>query len=271
MDSRHVGTELRGARERRGLTLRQVAASTRIPVSALEALEAGLVSKLPGGIFSRAFVRAYAVEVGLDPEEAVRDFVEQFRVDAVTYGSPLVQDTHAEGASLDAEFRPWPGLMVLGAVAAAGLIATTLVVLWWRGSVAASASEETPRPFAASAAEPTPPPAAPLRSSASGATAPPAPSPASAATTPAAGVRLTIAPEGPCWVRVTADGREVFSGLLDKGASETHDAKQTLVLTVGDAAACRVTLNGRPARTLGRPGQVVTVRVTPADVQTFWP
>ena len=47
--------------------------------------------RLPGGIFSRAFVRGYAQEVGLDPEETVRDFVEQFPVEAVTYGSPLVE------------------------------------------------------------------------------------------------------------------------------------------------------------------------------------
>ena len=61
------GGKLRLARERRGISLRQIAASTKISVGALEALERNDVSKLPGGIFSRAFVRSYAVEVGLDP------------------------------------------------------------------------------------------------------------------------------------------------------------------------------------------------------------
>lgn len=70
------GGKLRLARERRGISLRQIAATTKISAAALEALERNDVSKLPGGIFSRAFVRSYAVEVGLDPDETVREFLQ---------------------------------------------------------------------------------------------------------------------------------------------------------------------------------------------------
>jgi cytoskeletal protein RodZ len=73
------GGRLRQARERRGVSLRQIAASTKISVTALEALERNDVSRLPGGIFSRAFVRSYAIEVGLDPEQTVREFLERFQ------------------------------------------------------------------------------------------------------------------------------------------------------------------------------------------------
>ena len=72
------GGKLRQARERRGISLRQIAAITKISAAALEALERNDTSKLPGGIFSRAFVRSYAVEVGLDPEQTVREFLERF-------------------------------------------------------------------------------------------------------------------------------------------------------------------------------------------------
>ena len=61
------GARLRDARERRGMSLRQIANTTKIAVSVLEALERNDISKLPGGIFCRAFVRSYASEVGLDP------------------------------------------------------------------------------------------------------------------------------------------------------------------------------------------------------------
>src|ERR1700737_4625346 len=74
----NLGARLREARERRGISLRQIANATKISMSALEALERNDVSRLPGGIFSRAFVRSYAVEVGLDPDEAIRDFIAQF-------------------------------------------------------------------------------------------------------------------------------------------------------------------------------------------------
>jgi len=72
------GGKLRQARERRGVSLRQIAASTKISSAVLEALERNDVSRLPGGIFTRAFVRSYAAEVGLDPEETVREFLARF-------------------------------------------------------------------------------------------------------------------------------------------------------------------------------------------------
>src|SRR5512135_3642351 len=72
------GGRLRQAREARGMSLAQIAASTKISTMALEALERNDVSRLPGGLFSRAFVRAYAREVGLDPERAVEQFVARF-------------------------------------------------------------------------------------------------------------------------------------------------------------------------------------------------
>lgn len=75
------GKRLREARERRGVSLRQIAERTKVSVAALEALERNDQRRLPGGIFSRALVRSYAAEVGLDPEEAVRDFVECFNLE----------------------------------------------------------------------------------------------------------------------------------------------------------------------------------------------
>src|SRR3954462_7634635 len=73
------GGKLRQAREGLGISLRQIAASTKISAASLEALERNDISKLPGGIFSRAFVRSYAVEVGLDPDETVKEFLARFQ------------------------------------------------------------------------------------------------------------------------------------------------------------------------------------------------
>jgi transcriptional regulator with XRE-family HTH domain len=64
---------LRSERERRGITLEAIAESTKIRRSILLALETGDLSKLPGGIFQRAFVRAYAEAVGLAPDELLTE------------------------------------------------------------------------------------------------------------------------------------------------------------------------------------------------------
>ena len=60
------GAFLRTARERRGLTIQQIASETRIPWRHLDALEQGNLEALPSGLYRRAEVRAYADAVGLD-------------------------------------------------------------------------------------------------------------------------------------------------------------------------------------------------------------
>src|SRR5215203_903067 len=74
----NFGSRFRHAREHAGLTLRDIADSTKLPPTVLKALEENRISHLPGGLFRRAIIRAYAGEVGLDGESMVRAFVEQY-------------------------------------------------------------------------------------------------------------------------------------------------------------------------------------------------
>lgn len=69
------GLELQRARERRGLSLDELAEHTKISGSLFAGLERGDLSRWPSGIFRRAFVRSYAQAVGLDAEETVRRFL----------------------------------------------------------------------------------------------------------------------------------------------------------------------------------------------------
>ena len=66
------GESLRRARERRGLSARQVADVTKLSPIAIKKLESGSFSGLPGGIYLRAMVRAYAELLELDPEDVVQ-------------------------------------------------------------------------------------------------------------------------------------------------------------------------------------------------------
>jgi hypothetical protein len=72
-----LGSYLRRERERRGLTLRTISESTKVSVALLEGLEADDISRWPGGIFRRAFVRSYAQCVGLDADDVFRRFERQ--------------------------------------------------------------------------------------------------------------------------------------------------------------------------------------------------
>src|SRR6185295_9093933 len=98
------GGKLRDARERRGISLRQIANVTKISIGALEALERNDISRLPGGIFSRAFVRSYANEVGLDPDATIQDFIAAFPHDAAAAGH-LTSDTVEDPVSVENDRR----------------------------------------------------------------------------------------------------------------------------------------------------------------------
>src|SRR5581483_8465988 len=71
-----LGARLRQRREARQIRLAAIADQTKIKVSLLEALERDDVSHWPGGIFRRAFIRAYAEAIGLDPDVTAREFLE---------------------------------------------------------------------------------------------------------------------------------------------------------------------------------------------------
>jgi cytoskeletal protein RodZ len=104
------GEKLRRHREKRRITLHEIARQTKVSAGLFESLENGECARWPGGIYGRGFVRAYATAIGLDPEQVVAVFGEcypQFASDAAADPAP------------DAEEAPPTALAKLkGAVAA---------------------------------------------------------------------------------------------------------------------------------------------------------
>jgi transcriptional regulator with XRE-family HTH domain len=78
-DTTTLGAYLRAERERRDLTLKAISENTKVSLPLLEGLESDDISRWPGGIFRRAFVRSYAEAVGLDPDDVFRRFERQYK------------------------------------------------------------------------------------------------------------------------------------------------------------------------------------------------
>ncbi|HEY6804416.1 MAG TPA: helix-turn-helix domain-containing protein [Pyrinomonadaceae bacterium] len=74
-----IGEQLRLAREERGIGLREICDQTRISVHYLEAIEANDFKRLPGGVFNRSFIKAYARCVGFDEREAIEQYTRYLR------------------------------------------------------------------------------------------------------------------------------------------------------------------------------------------------
>jgi cytoskeletal protein RodZ len=305
--ARHTGFggRLREARERRGLTLQQIAASTKISMMTLEALEHDDAARLPGGIFSRSFVRTYASAVGLDPDETLREFLRRFP----EQGAPRSdEEAAAEAAVVQAQrlrglvralltvtllaaagFGGWQAWRWWSARQASRADAATSVAAPARGGTAPAA----PTPAAAGPATPAEPARAPATAEPStvaaepaggpserppvatvpgSPAAPPAPRPdvdaaiPAAVTVPAEGFRIDIHPRGPCWVQLVVDGELHVAKELQAGDRIVRVVRDRAILQVGDAGAFDYSLNGRPGRPIGGQGQVRRVEITAAAV-----
>jgi cytoskeletal protein RodZ len=82
MDS--IGRYLRHARESRAMSVEEVSRATRIPVSAIDRIEADHFDDLPGEVFVRGFLRAYARAVSIPVEEVLARYTASRRVAVVT-------------------------------------------------------------------------------------------------------------------------------------------------------------------------------------------
>jgi cytoskeleton protein RodZ len=254
------GGKLRLARERRGISLRQIAASTKISVAVLEALERNDISKLPGGIFSRAFVRSYAIEVGLDPDETVREFLERFQGEPPP-SSHLPVAIPEEESSFESQQRVARVLFLLV------LISVPLIgiVLYFtlRGprpaaQLPAETAQMAPAPPAGQppmqpSPVPQPVPAGPIN---------PPPAKNAAAQPSARTIRLELHPTADCWIKLTVDGKTTISRLMKAGEKEVLEVRDTAVIDVGNAGAFAYSINGRPGKALGAEGEVRTARIS---------
>ena len=249
------------------MTLREIANATKISMGVLEALERNDISRLPGGIFGRAFVRSYAVEVGLDPEETIREFITQFPSDSVTVGHPTLEQ-HGDNEALESDRRMASAfLRVLGiSIPVAG------VVLYFglAGRRPAARPEPAPAVARAAAASGAAVTDSSLASSTTNAGAPGAPGISNAAAAaPSNHFVVGLVAGARCWVSATVDGQHVIERELQPGEHQQLNVGREIVLTAGNAGALTMTIDGGEARPLGKAGETTTVRLNPGNVKDY--
>ena len=113
------GARLRVQRERQQVVLSTIAEQTKIKLSLLEGLERDDISRWPEGIFRRAFVRAYARAIGLEPDVVVREFLEVHPDSVDVIPTVLASAPDSDGGSMSR--RPPMRLRYLVASAVAAL------------------------------------------------------------------------------------------------------------------------------------------------------
>jgi cytoskeleton protein RodZ len=293
-----VGADLRGARERLGWQLEDVAAGLRIRYAFLLAIEEGRIDVLPGNAYAVGFLRTYATSLGLDPDEMTRRFRSEARdvnrKPNLEFPAPVADRGIPAGA-----------VVLLGVLLAIGAY-----VGWYHmsgerpGTVAVpevperlAPLAEAPKPPPATTADATPPPpaappspvpaplapsfAAALPPTSAAAALPPhpatapadtAPEPAPAAPPPSLAAnaddgRIVLRAHADSWVQVRdKQGQILLNRVLRPGETWQVPAKSQLMLTTGNAGGVDLVVDGVVAPSLGSAGMVRRDLPLDADV-----
>jgi len=266
------GERLRREREMRGISLDEVAASTKIGTRLLRALEDEHFDLLPGGIFNKGYVRAYARHLGINEEQAVADYLEAAHetppdVRLIAHQNASMHSRYdAETASPRSAFPLLPVLIllviVIGGAAGWRLYRQRQRERTQPGQTLAApqttglSGNVSAMPGGAAAAAPAQNPgASPAASSDSSVvhTVEAAESTKAASEQPAAdGTAQTIAPfavtvraREPARVEVRSDGEVVVRGVIEPSEVKTFHATKRLVFWTANADVVEVSFNGK--------------------------
>ncbi|HEV7506532.1 MAG TPA: helix-turn-helix domain-containing protein [Thermoanaerobaculia bacterium] len=243
-ESSSFGDWLRRQREMREISLRDIADRTKISLRYLEAMEADRFDLLPAAVFAKGFLREYARYVGLSPDDVVNHYL--------SVNHPEEQEPAAKDDKIRPKPRPidpgqpsvrrnWSSGLLLALVALVLLVLVGLAV-WF-----VDRRHESP---------------ANSRQAPPGVVVPPAPAPKPAVAPaappqPSAPLQVSLDFTQDCWVEAVIDGKNRSSELRVQGESLQLEAEKSIVLTLGNAGAVEVQVNGYPLDLGKKKGDVV--------------
>ena len=274
------GAQLKQEREKQGLTLEQISLSTKIGTRMLRALEEDHFDQLPGGIFNKGFIRAYARCLHMDEEQAIAEYM------AATGTSPLASQSEERDQppvlelpaekEREASDLPWGIFAVVLLLGAVGFAGWGFYSRESQKSAAEAASPAAGVPSASTAAntetsaaqKPDKASENPVETRA----AAPASEPTSSQpviTTASPAAPPTVAPRGnllvvikareDSWLSISVDGEIVTRALLTAPAQKSIRAEREIVIKAGNIGALDFEFNGQTLPTQGDYGEVKTL------------
>lgn len=237
-----LGAQLRAAREGRNLSLRELSDQTRIARRYLEAIEQDNYKELPGGIFNRSFIKAYAKAVGFSEAEAIAAYTKVAREHGEEPDDLPTSRQHSR-IYMDGDMARSPIVTAL-----LSLVILAIISL----GIYAGLHYYQRRSADNTAAQPTQPNAPATTNPVANQGTPPAPNSAAPASPAANGLNVQIKARGEeVWMRTRVDEEPSSNGILP--AEQVKDFKPAERLVVeyskSRAKALEITINGRPAVT----------------------
>lgn len=241
---KELGSCLRQFREEQSVSLEEVAAQTRIQSRLLRAIEEGRLEELPEPVYIRGFIRKFADALGLNGSEFAHDF-------PTGPGFKLLKPTWRYLPA--SQLRPIHLYLMYILLVICSVSGLSYVIN--RSPVQVSEGESYRQPnnqlitkssFArVNSAEKL----GPITPAANISQVSPTGKP----------VRVGVTLKSPSWIRVVADGKTEFEGVLPQGSQRTWVADEKLVVRAGNAGGVLIVFNDEKAKKLGDPGKVQEV------------
>ncbi len=264
-----LGSDLRAKRLKNNITYEQIAHDTHISLRHIQNLEEGRYGDLPGGMYNRAILKTYCVYLGLDPEK----FLERFDRES-TPPTDRVPKVKPRNVQMPEHTFRIPPVLVWSVM----LLASIAGVYFSRGWISAVFSPYFAQPPAARI-QTTPPESKPAATAQApppvtqiAATTPVEPEgppfvnpPAAAAPVPGM-IRLEFQATQTCWISVAGDANRSQSRTLQPGDVQLYEAKESFVVVLGNAGGVSLKIDGKPARPLGKTGEVLKLQITPQNI-----
>ena len=232
-----IGSQLKTARERHGMTAVQAAQKLHMRAMFVDAIEREDWKTIGEPVYIRGFVRNYARLVGLDPEACADAF------SASDFAASAAADVAADLERPARRRFRYPWLLVGMSALAVFLV---IKVVWTMATPGAAGHDEI-RPPQASAL---------TNAAATNAQPALAPGANAAARSPQGGVDLRLELTQACWLAVTVDGKRVVYATLPAGTVKVFHGAREITLRAGNAGGVMATIDGQHLGTLGGPGQV---------------
>ena len=264
-----VGEKLRQERQKQGLDLRQIATRLCINSSYLTAIEADDWDRLPGGFFSRSFVRQYAAHLRMDAAQ----FDEA--LDAALGAEQVVDLKLLATPRITINVPPMPTashrtfdkrmMISIGALVTVVLGCSGLYAVWQRSKDKQAPAEtriirqQAGKNQADGRAEFSPKPVIPAainRNSPAPSTAASQPAGVFSASTSPSATGLQVAASETTWLEVVMNGKMVFMGVLEPGQSRDLQNAEAARILVGNAGGVAMRWNGKDIGPIGPRGQV---------------
>ena len=262
---------MRLAREARGISLREISEQTRISMRYLEAIESNDFKRLPGGIFNRSFIKAYARYIGYDEKEAIEAYTHALREQGDTSEEPTTtpykSHVYTDGSSTRSPIITLLLTILILTILSLGVYAA---LHWYQRRQETRPESNTTR---SSNVQPAQTAGSQGAAPATTTTASPQTSNAPAATS---GFQIQIKAVGEqVWLRVYVDDtspKSAFAGNLQPEETKEFTPERSLKVQCSKdkSGSLAITINGRPAKVpFNMKGSLAEMSVSKEDYEQF--